>query len=304
MFRFAMKQFLSSVTELLQNLLPQIRGGKTEVAALEDLIHKIKESPFNEDRLNKWLDFKQNELKTIQSFMAAFDSNSIEIITQSDHLEKWTLASQKTSIICILISQIVCKTNAYLLVMNNFDITNKQENKQENTYTNDLNTSWLQDTHLISYLKCQLALFIELKHANSYNARNIRFATYFSANKDELELPPGTLTCYEDGNRQIINLPKSPANVQAVCFDTDKIKISWMAENLSGILVRVYYKINDTLECFSENFMSEHNQSRELIITELKENTDYEIQVAMVHSNIGLLIPSWPIFFKTSNFSS
>ncbi|XP_072574571.1 stonustoxin subunit alpha-like [Paramormyrops kingsleyae] len=71
----------------LSRILPSIRGGRKDECELADILTKKEQSPFNSNKLKKWLDCKEEEMSLLQVYTDMMKDT--KILASKNELEIW-----------------------------------------------------------------------------------------------------------------------------------------------------------------------------------------------------------------------
>ncbi|CAI5789319.1 verrucotoxin subunit beta-like [Podarcis lilfordi] len=96
-FKDLCKQHRQTFQKHLGEILPLIRGGEKEERVLVDILTSIKHSPFNDQRLNAFLDTKEQEINMVKSYLDIL--SGIETISSQNKLQEVVLNHQNEFVV-------------------------------------------------------------------------------------------------------------------------------------------------------------------------------------------------------------
>ncbi|XP_034073777.1 stonustoxin subunit beta-like [Gymnodraco acuticeps] len=109
--------YKTNIQQAIAEKLPSIREGKEDESSLEKVFEEGPESPFNHEKLTKWLDHKERELNIIKSFVDTMEG--VKIVLNQNELDREVLASGVDDVLCFVFTSML-KGDIYLDEMADF----------------------------------------------------------------------------------------------------------------------------------------------------------------------------------------
>ncbi|XP_034052948.1 LOW QUALITY PROTEIN: stonustoxin subunit beta-like [Gymnodraco acuticeps] len=109
--------YKTNLQQAMAEKLPSIREGKEKESSLEKVFEDRHKSPFNHEKLNKWLDHKERELNIIKSFVDTMEG--VKIVLNQKELDREVLASGVEDVLCFVFTS-MRKGDSYLDEMADF----------------------------------------------------------------------------------------------------------------------------------------------------------------------------------------
>ncbi|XP_075779173.1 uncharacterized protein LOC102457665 [Pelodiscus sinensis] len=103
-FRDLCKQHRQSFQEELARTLPLIRGGDAEEGALMEILTSKEQSPFVAQRLNEFLDKKQEELDFVGSYLAELEG--VEVVPSRNELQRVVLSPGHNFVVSLTLTSL------------------------------------------------------------------------------------------------------------------------------------------------------------------------------------------------------
>ncbi|XP_044860253.1 stonustoxin subunit beta-like [Mauremys mutica] len=103
-FKDLCQQHRQTFQQQLARILPAIRGAEAEERALVDILKSKEQSPFNTQRLNEFLDTKEQEMNLVDSYLARLQN--VEVISSKSELEKIVLCPKHDSVVCFTLTSL------------------------------------------------------------------------------------------------------------------------------------------------------------------------------------------------------
>ncbi|XP_033963448.1 neoverrucotoxin subunit beta-like [Pseudochaenichthys georgianus] len=113
--------YKTNIQQAMAEKLPSIREGKEEESSLEK-VFEDKKSPFNHDKLTKWLDHKEREITIIKSRVDTMEG--VKIVLNQNELDREVHASGVEDVLCFVFTSML-KGDIYLDEMADFLKSNK-----------------------------------------------------------------------------------------------------------------------------------------------------------------------------------
>uniref|UniRef100_K7EZZ6 Uncharacterized protein n=1 Tax=Pelodiscus sinensis TaxID=13735 RepID=K7EZZ6_PELSI len=103
-FRDLCKRHRQSFQKELARILPLIRGGDTEEGALVEILTSKEQSPFGAQRLNEFLDKKQEELDFVGSYLAELEG--VEVVSSRSELQRVVLSLKHNFVVSLMLTSL------------------------------------------------------------------------------------------------------------------------------------------------------------------------------------------------------
>ncbi|KAI9529449.1 hypothetical protein NQZ68_011158 [Dissostichus eleginoides] len=111
------RQYKTNIQKAMAEKLPSIREGKEDESSLEKVFEDGPESPFNHEKLNKWLSHKEREITVINSCVDTMEG--VKIVENQSELDREVLASGVEDVLCFVFTSML-KGDIYLDEMADF----------------------------------------------------------------------------------------------------------------------------------------------------------------------------------------
>ncbi|KAM4552436.1 cytolytic toxin-alpha-like [Odontesthes bonariensis] len=216
----------------LAKMLPSIRGGGAEEAALAEILEKRVSSPFNNTSLNEWLDCKEREMYTVMSVTGLM--KNIRKVTSQIDLYKEVLSVEHA--VCFVFTSLG-EDEPYLSALSNY-LKGTQPGDPQDPQSPDVEKEqWYASKEVMDAMRTKAKLFSDFAEANKEN-KNTKFLT--AGLTDETH-KGSTIYLYKDGFTVSENFepPSKPESVTAaqIGYDSVTLKISpprYGAENITS----------------------------------------------------------------------
>ncbi|XP_053186872.1 verrucotoxin subunit beta-like [Scomber japonicus] len=278
-----LKTFTQSCTklkrELQQNLakkLPSIRGGGEEEAELAEILKKRHSSPFNNTSLNEWMDCKEREIFTLQSFTNKMKNT--QIVSSQSHLYKETLSAEPA--VCFVFTSL--GEEPYLSALSNYLKEKPKPDDLQDPCCHDIEKEqWYASKEVSDAMRIKAKLFSDFAKANKEN-KNIKFLTVGLTNETQ---KGSSIYVYKDGFTVSENFetPSKPETVTAgdVTHNSVTLKISpprFGAENITSYCVEYCVSGEDGWK------QTPAAKAEEVTVSGLTPNTEYMFRCRAVTS--------------------
>ncbi|KAM4552062.1 stonustoxin subunit alpha-like [Odontesthes bonariensis] len=216
----------------LAKMLPSIRGGGAEEAALAEILEKRVSSPFNNTSLNEWLDCKEREMYTVMSVTGLM--KNIRKVTSQIDLYKEVLSVEHA--VCFVFTSLG-EDEPYLSALSNY-LKGTQPGDPQDPQSPDVEKEqWYASKEVMDAMRTKAKLFSDFAEANKEN-KNTKFLT--AGLTDETH-KGSTIYLYKDGFTVSENFepPSKPESVTAALISPNSVilKISpprYGAENITS----------------------------------------------------------------------
>ncbi|KAG8141078.1 hypothetical protein E2320_003710 [Naja naja] len=277
-FKNLLKQHRQTFQRQLARMLPSIRGEEQEEGALVDFLISINQSPFNSQRLCKFLDTKEREINHVNSYLTILsEKNGISSKTK---LEKIVLDPQNLYVVSFIFTSLH-KTEPFLLRLQDWlhdHLVQESAKSTRSSLGQEEDTAWFEDEERSRNAR-QAAKSIKDFFSINQSNKNIRFVV---ASIPDVDNPGATIYLYEDGELVSKNfeLPSKPLPFLISEVRHDSIQLKFQpAEHgkatISNYLVE--YKVAG-----EENWKTVRTEDagEMFLLKDLPPNTEYQFQYA------------------------
>ncbi|KAI7799875.1 putative verrucotoxin subunit beta-like [Triplophysa rosa] len=159
--------YKANLLNAVRRVLPAIRGGEMEEKSLEDILKIHTSSPFNNDKLNQWLNDAKSELDILNSATKTLEG--IRIVG-SDSLNTALVNPDYVGVLCLTFTSLKYK-DPYLSAFKEFLIPDrfKEPYDEQNTVSVASSEKWFEKSDLIEMFKSNAHIF---KHISGPFQRN------------------------------------------------------------------------------------------------------------------------------------
>lgn len=264
------KEYKQDFTEQLGSLLPEIRGGKTDINALSELLKAHDESPFNNRDLHQWITVKEKQSSQVKVLLKQLHELGAEV---DEDIDKYLLDLNVDNVV---VYAFTCLQNPDLLLtkQKNYLFSSKMENPSENILGLDFKEKlWTTDG-----LMCMRK---NLEHFRTLITSNKSQTTKFTVQSvaQTSNCPGSCILIYENGcNKPICFVPPSkPAHPVTEDITDNSITVKLSAPCAATLERKLLYKMKQENDWKSQPANQDINT-----LTDLKRGTDYEIKCEAV----------------------
>ncbi|CAK6979900.1 uncharacterized protein LOC128369823 [Scomber scombrus] len=276
-FKEVFSEFKLEFQQKLAKILPLIRGGGEEEAVLAEILKKRHSSPFNNTSLNKWMDCKEREILTLQSFTDNMENT--QIVPSQSHLYKETLSAELA--VCFVFTSLG-SAEPYLSALSNYLEEKPKPDDPEDPRCHDIEKEqWYASKEVSDAMRHKAKLFSDFAEANKEN-KNIQFLTVGLTNETQ---KGSTIYLHKDGFTVSENFepPSKPETVTAgdVTHNSVTLKFSpprFGAENITSYSVE--YCVSGEDGCKQTTAA----KAEEVTVSGLTPNTEYMFRCRAVTS--------------------
>ncbi|CAF0939829.1 unnamed protein product [Rotaria sordida] len=213
-----LSEFKRDLHKRMINLLPKIRGGGEEELALVNLLKEIDSSPYNKQKLQFWLDSKENELKILSTFALALKKESISVASTS--LDD-VISDINYDYVCCLCFHFTEANVSELTDMYNYI------HDRSKFVPSTINLPWYEDKNIIQMIRTELRLFIEFAKINK-TKENVKFVTNEQYASNYKNIKGATMMLFENGIQQLdFQIPSKPGKPYSINITSDSISLEW-----------------------------------------------------------------------------
>lgn len=240
-------------------LLPQIRGGKTDINALSELLDAHEKSPFNIGDLQQWITMKEKQSNQVKALLKQLHECGAEV---DDDIEKYHLDLNVENLVSYAFT---CLQNPDLLLIKQEIYLNPLLNKRINEHTFD------QDFQPYDDLVCMKNNLRIFKHLITLNkSQSTKFIV--QSVPQTSDCPSSCILVYESGCNEAINFvpPSKPSHPITENITNNSITVK-LSPPCSATLKRNLLKQEN-------DWKSQPVDQDTSTVADLKEGTDYEIK--------------------------
>nr|XP_025035771.1 stonustoxin subunit alpha-like [Pelodiscus sinensis] len=265
----------------LAGLLPSIRGGGKEEGALVDILSHHSMSPFNTQKLSKFLDKKEREMNYVANLSAL---SKADVVPSQAELEKIVLNPGLDFVISFIFTSLQDE-EPYLSDLHLcLQIQSTEDSEDLSPASSDSeepkSKPWFEDKEIYAKARKAAKSFSDFARANESNGKT-RFIVASVPDEDN----PGTsIYLYEDGELRSTNFqPPSkplPLLIGGVQHDRVQLTLKPAAYGRAEICgYRAEYRLVG-----QENWVAVNvsNTQETLTVTGLRPNTQYQFRYAAV----------------------
>ncbi|XP_058627681.1 cytolytic toxin-alpha-like [Onychostoma macrolepis] len=263
----------------LARVLPAIRGGGMEEQSLENILKIHRNSPFNADLLNQWLDDAKSELNLLNNPSKTLNEINIE---DSDRLNAILLDPDIDVVLCLTFTSLNYK-DPYLSTLKEFLKSDKFKeldgNKTLLSVASD--RKWFKDPEVIAKMRENLRLFEKYSEANK-NEKSIRFIISAISNPS---IQGTSIYLYENGKLtdtkfQPVSKPPPPT-VNNVLEHTVSLKLQ-KSPTGETVKYRLEYKQVKADSGAEEQWLVKDTTDEDFKLTGLESGKQYLIRYRIV----------------------
>ncbi|KAM7370348.1 hypothetical protein PAMP_009903 [Pampus punctatissimus] len=209
--------YKSSLQQTMNKKLPVIREGKEDESSLTKLFEDRDKSPFSQEKLSKWMDYKEREINVIESCVDMMNGTKAKIIKDQSELDREVLAPGVEDALCFVFTSLET-ADPYIDAMEKYlDSLVLGSSSEE---------PWFFSNILLTKMREKAKAFHDL--AKPLKDSSIRFLVTAIANDN---YKGATIYHYKEGIRATDDF--SRPDVPAVETITDKKVLIWYACDLS-----------------------------------------------------------------------
>ncbi|XP_077772721.1 uncharacterized protein LOC144324967 [Podarcis muralis] len=203
-FQDLCKQHRQAFQKHLAEILPLIRGGEKEERVLVDILTSINHSPFNDQRLNAFLDTKEREINMVESYLDIL--SGIEIISSQNKLEKVVLNHQNEFVVSFTFTSLLDE-EPFLTSFQHFLQKRSADPTGVQNAAEDWN-AWFQEKDIQRKARKAAKSIADFAQVNESNGKT----RFLVASVPDQDNPGASIYLYEDGEMVNSNfeLPSKP----------------------------------------------------------------------------------------------
>ncbi|CAM5095129.1 unnamed protein product [Eretmochelys imbricata] len=281
-FRDLCKQHRQTFQKELARTLPIIRGGGAEEVALVEILTNKEQSPFGTQRLNEFLDKKQEEMDFVNSYLAELEE--VKVISSRSELQCIVLSSSHDFVVSLTLTSLH-NEESYLSELKLWlkkQFMKKTHNPAIASSACETSNSkqWFEDKEIRRKTRQAVKSFSDFFHINKCNGKT-QFTVASVSDRDN---PGASIYLYEDRELVSTNFQPPPKPLPLV---TDRIRYDSVQltfnPSASGTSVTSSYCVEYRI-AGQENWMAVtvNNKKETFTVTGLHPNTEYQFRYAAV----------------------
>ncbi|KAM9440991.1 uncharacterized protein Hap1MRO34_026117 isoform 1-T2 [Clarias gariepinus] len=267
----------------LGSLLPEIRGGRSDISAMNELIGAHERSPFHTKHLEQWITKKEKESIQVKALMKQLHELGAEV---TDDVDKYLLDLDVENVVAFAFT---CLQYSDLLLGNQeIYLKNPSENKIGQVFQNK---SWTSND--LMCMKNNLKVFKDLITSNKSQTTKFIVQSLPQTSNDECSC----ILLYESNDAVRFVPPSKPKcpNLESVTNNSIAVKLS--PPCAATLERKLLYKMKQ------ENNWKVQPVNQDIVtLTDLKQGIDYEIKCGAV-GKLSYLVESYAITVKTTSLS-
>ncbi|KAI5608294.1 verrucotoxin subunit beta isoform X2 [Silurus asotus] len=252
-------------------LLPEIRGGKTNITAVSDLLQAHEKSPFNTRDLQQWITEKEKKSTQIKTVLKQLSDLGAEV---NDDIHKYLLDLNVKKLVAYAFN---CLQYSDLLLTKQKIYLNPStmKNTSENTSDPDFQEKSLTPVELM-HMKNNLHIFKNVITLNN-KCESTKFIVQ-SLNQTST-FPCSCILVYENGCSEPICFtpPSKPECPKIECVTDHSVTVKMGSSCAATLQRKLLYKMKQETD-----WKSQPVDQDVITLTDLKEGTDYEIKCGAV----------------------
>ncbi|KAK1881348.1 Stonustoxin subunit alpha [Dissostichus eleginoides] len=190
--------------------LPSIREGKEDESSLEKVFEDGPESPFNHEKLNKWLSHKEREITVINSCVDTMEG--VKIVQNQSELDREVLASGVEDVLCFVFTSML-KGDIYLDEMADFLNSTKLGSTHEE--------EWYYSEEILKTMREKAKMF----QSSAKGLKNSSKFRFLITAKTNVNYKGATIYHYKKGRLVTEDFQRQkPSSVETI---TDKRDLIW-----------------------------------------------------------------------------
>ncbi|KAL3042133.1 hypothetical protein OYC64_020143 [Pagothenia borchgrevinki] len=205
--------YKTNIQQAMAEKLPSIRAGKEDESSLEKVFEDGHQSPFNHDKLNRWLENKEREINLIKSCVDTMEG--VKIVLNQTELDREVLDSDVDGVLCFVFTSML-KGDIYLDEMADYLKSPKLGSTDED--------QWYYSNEVLNTMREKAKM---LQGAAKALKNNSKFRFLIMAKTNE-NYKGATIYHYKKG-RLVTEDFQKPNSVETI---TDKRDLIWYAVDL------------------------------------------------------------------------
>ncbi|XP_053872822.1 stonustoxin subunit alpha-like [Malaclemys terrapin pileata] len=281
-FRDLCKQHRQTFQKELARTLPSIRGGGAEERALVEILTNKEQSPFGTQRLNEFLEKKQEEMDFVNSYLAELEN--VEVVSSRSELQRIVLSHRHNCVVCLALTSLH-NEESYLSELNLW----LRRQFMKNTHVPALASSacetpkskqWFEDEAIKRKARQAVKSFSDFAHVNKSNGIT-RFIVASVLDKDN---PGASIYLYEDGDAVSTNFefPAKPFPLLCDGIIHDRVQLTFNPAAAGRAAISGYQTEYRIVGQENWTAVNVSNTQETFTVTGLRANTEYQFRYAAV----------------------
>uniref|UniRef100_A0A8D0G8V6 Fibronectin type-III domain-containing protein n=1 Tax=Sphenodon punctatus TaxID=8508 RepID=A0A8D0G8V6_SPHPU len=273
-FQDLCKQHRQTFQKALARVLPAIRGGGKEEGVLVDLLTSLAKSPFCAQRLNEFMDMKQQEMNFVNSYLRVLQG--VEVISSQSELQQIVLDPRHDFVLCFTLTSLQDE-ESYLSDLN---IWLRREFMEKTHHLSSRSKQWFENEKIRQKARNSARPFSDFARVNNSNGKT-RFIVASIPDRDN---PGASIFLYEKAELASSNFePPSkplPPVIDGISHDSVRLTFKPAESGRASIAsYRVEYRIVG-----QENWVTVNTKDKPetFTVTGLAPNTEYQFRYAAV----------------------
>ncbi|XP_039374182.1 stonustoxin subunit alpha-like [Mauremys reevesii] len=281
-FKDLCKQHRETFQKQLASILPSIRGGGKEEGALVDILSRKKQSPFNTQKLNEFLDTKEREMNYVNSYLKAL--MDVKVVSSQSALDEIVLDTGLDFIVSFTFTSLN-EEEPYLSDLKQWLQTQSMEETHDPASASSVaeklkSKEWFEEKEMYKKARKSVKSLSNFASVNKSSGKT-RFIVASVPDKDN---PGAAIYLYEEGELISTNFePPSkplPPLIDGIRHDRVQLTFNPAAYGRAAISgYRAEYRIVG-----QENWtaVTVNNTQETFTVTGLRANTEYQFRYAAV----------------------
>ncbi|CAF2981550.1 unnamed protein product [Rotaria sp. Silwood2] len=291
-----LSEFQRDLKEKIALYLPKLRGNTgIEESVLFNLFKEVDSSPFNQRKLESWLEEKRKEISLITSWIENIaKETSLNITIKSSSLIEFIGDTRYNYILCFSF-RLVEEDDQQLNDMYNYRYHKTNFNSSN---SHQKRVKWFENSRTIAKIRKNLRQFVEFATANNVENLKIKFIVDEEYSVDKVK--SAELTLYNDESEKLdFIIPSKPGAPYAESVTDNDVTLRW-TDVASGTEQVNKYKVmyrkysseilahkNDSVEESKWTDIDTTANDTEIVISGLPSNTTFVFKVQAITA-IGL----------------
>ncbi|KAM3822752.1 uncharacterized protein M6D78_018295 isoform 2-T2 [Vipera latastei] len=277
-FKDLCKQHKQTFQKQLAKVLPSIRGGGQEEGTLVDILMSVNQSPFNSQRLRKFLDTKKREINVVKSYLTIL--SDIQVITSQNKMHEIFLDPQNLYVVSFVFTSLREEEPFLLSLQDRLQERFLQEPAKSTRSTPGVKkgTAWFEDQERTQNARQAAKSIKDFFTVNQSNEK----VHFFVASIPDVDTPGASINFYEDGKEVSKNfeLPSKPLPLQITEVRHNSIELKFQPAEYGKAAISSYlveYKIAGEEDWKS---VRTEDAGELFLLKDLPPNTEYLLQYA------------------------
>ncbi|XP_032658939.1 stonustoxin subunit alpha-like [Chelonoidis abingdonii] len=281
-FRDLCKQHRQTFQKELARTLPSIRGGRAEEGALVEILTNKEQSPYSTQRINEFLDKKQEEMDFVNSYLAELEE--VEVVSSRSELQRIVLSHRHNCVVCLALTSLH-NEESYLSELNLW----LRRQFVKNIHVPALASSacetpkskqWFEDEEIRRKARQAVKSFSDFARVNKSNGKT-RLIVASVPDKDN---PGASIYLYEDGDVVSTNFefPSKPFPLLCDGIRHDRVQLTFNPAAYGRAAISGYWAEYRIVGQENWTAVNVNNTQVTFTVTGLCANTEYQFQYAAV----------------------